>query len=73
MMRPDYSRDTELERPQLSEAEKVEGWRLYVLVEAGCQAAIASRLASARDVDLHQIVSLLEAGCTPELAAQILL
>ena len=55
-----------------NETDKVESWRLHVLMEAGYTLAVAERLA-ASEVDLHRAVELLEAGCTPETAAEILL
>jgi hypothetical protein len=61
-----------IETPQASEREKVESWRLHVLIEAGYTLSLAERLA-ASEVDLHRAVALLEAGCSPETAAEILL
>jgi hypothetical protein len=55
-----------------NETDKVENWRLHVLMEAGYTLAVAEPLA-ASEVDLHRAVELLEAGCTPETAAEILL
>lgn len=62
-----------IETPPLTEAERVEAWRLHVLVEAGYPVAIAERIAVRADVDLHQAVELLARGCAHELAARILL
>lgn len=59
--------------PRISERAKVEAWRLYVLIDAGYPVAIADRLASRLDVDLHRAVELVAAGCAPGLAAEILL
>ena len=59
------------EQPQ-SEREKVESWRLHVLIEAGYPLSLAERIA-ASEVDLHRAVELVGAGCTPETAAEILL
>lgn len=55
-----------------SELDKVHGWRLHVLIEAGYPVDLAERIA-ASEVDLHQAVKLLSQGCTPEVAAEILL
>lgn len=57
---------------EASERDKVEGWRLHVLIEAGYTLHVAERIA-ASEADLHRAVELLEAGCTPETAAEILL
>ena len=60
------------EHPQ-SEREKVESWRLHVLVEAGYPLHLAERVAQS-GADLHEAVTLVsERGCGPELAAEILL
>lgn len=56
-----------------TEAEKVEAWRLHVLIESGYPLPLAEELAGATSVDLHRAVELVEAGCRPELAAEILL
>lgn len=56
----------------VTEREKVEGWRLHVLLEAGYPLPIARRLAES-DIDLHRAVELVEAGCKPAVAALILL
>lgn len=55
-----------------SERDRVEGWRLHVLVEAGYPVPLAERLAGS-PADLHRAVELLEQGCKPETAAEILL
>ena len=54
------------------EREKVESWRLHVLVEAGYPLPLAEKIAHS-DVDLHRAVELVRAGCTHETAAEILL
>ena len=56
-------------------AEKVEAWRLHVLIEAGYTVSVAERLAVEpwHRVDLHAAVELLERGCPPKLALEILL
>ena len=59
----------EIER---SERDKVEGWRLHVLIEAGYPLPLAERLAGS-DADLHRAVELVTRGCEPQTAAEILL
>lgn len=61
-----------VQTPGLTENEKVEAWRLHVLVEAGYPVTLAENLAASQ-VDLHRAVSLLTGGCRPEVAADILL
>lgn len=53
--------------------QKVEAWRLEVLIEAGYPVNIAERLACVSEVDLHRAVELVRAGCRPAVAALILL
>jgi len=60
-----------IEQPQ-SEREKVESWRLHVLIEAGYPLPLAERLAHS-DADLHRAVELVHAGCSFETAAEILI
>jgi hypothetical protein len=60
-----------IEQPQ-SEREKVESWRLYVLIEAGYPLPLAEKLAHS-EADLHRAVELVNSGCTFETAAEILL
>ena len=55
-----------------SEREKVESWRLHVLIEAGYPLPLAEKLAHS-DADLHHAVELVHLGCTFETAAEILL
>jgi hypothetical protein len=55
-----------------SEREKIAGWRLHVLVEAGYPVHLAERLAHS-DVDLHRAVELVKRGCDATVAAEILL
>lgn len=62
---------TTIENPQ-SEREKVESWRLHVLIEAGYPLPLAERLAHS-DADLHSAVELIKRGCQPKTAAEILL
>ena len=57
---------------QTSELDKVHGWRLHVLVEAGYPVEVAERIAGS-PVDLHESVKLLSQGCSPEVAEKILL
>jgi hypothetical protein len=59
------------ETPQ-DEREKVESWRLHVLMEAGFPLQLAERIAHS-DADLHHAVELVRSGCDHETAARILL
>jgi hypothetical protein len=63
---------TETPVEHANEQAKVEGWRLYVLIEAGFPLPLAEKLA-ASGADLHTCVDLLRQGCTPHTAAEILL
>ncbi len=56
-----------------TEAERVEAWRLEVLIEAGYSMSLADHLARATHVDLHRAVDLLKDGCKPSVAALILI
>jgi hypothetical protein len=58
--------------PRHDEREKVQSWRLHVLIEAGFPFELAERLADS-EADLHGAVGLIESGCSPEIAARILL
>ena len=58
--------------PRHDEREKVQSWRLHVLIEAGFPFELAERLADS-EADLHGAVGLIENGCSPEIAARILL
>jgi hypothetical protein len=60
-----------IEQPQ-SEREKVESWRLHVLIEAGYPLPLAERLAHS-EAGLHRALELVRAGCTFETAAEILI
>lgn len=62
---------TTIEEPQ-TEREKVESWRLHVLIEAGYPLSLAERLAPS-EADLHRAVELVRSGCRFETAAEILL
>jgi hypothetical protein len=55
-----------------TEREKVESWRLHVLIEAGYPMELAARIA-ASEADLHQAVELINSGCAHATAAEILL
>lgn len=55
-----------------TEADRVEAWRLHVLLRASYPLELAERLASS-SADLHEAVELLARGCPADLAAQILL
>jgi len=55
-----------------NEREKVESWRLHVLIEAGFPLPLAERIAGS-EADLHRAVGLVEQGCSFETAAEILL
>jgi hypothetical protein len=57
---------------QHTEREKVESWRLHVLIEAGYPTELAGRLA-ASEADLHVAVELVKSGCAHATAAEILL
>jgi hypothetical protein len=56
-----------------SERQKVESWRLHVLIEAGYPLSLAEKIAAALDADLHHAVDLVSNGCDPRTAAEILL
>jgi len=60
-----------IEQP-LTEREKVESWRLHVLIEAGYPLPLAEKLAHS-DADLHRAVEVTGCGCSFETAAEILL
>jgi hypothetical protein len=60
-----------IEQPQ-SEREKVESWRLHVLIEAGYPLPLAEKLAHS-EADLHRAVELVRAGCAFETATEILI
>lgn len=55
-----------------TEADRIEGWRLRCLLDAGYPVQLAEHIAKDFAVDLHQAVELLAAGCAPELAEAIL-
>jgi hypothetical protein len=62
----------ELGPTRATDREKVESWRLHVLIEAGYPLPLAERLAGS-DADLHLAVDLVTAGCAPKTAAEILI
>ena len=47
-------------------------WRREQLVRSGFPRALAARLASDPEYDLHVLIELVERGCSPELAVRIL-
>jgi hypothetical protein len=63
---------TQIAEHDQSERDKVAGWRLHVLMEAGYPLPLAERLAHS-EADLHRAVELLRRGCEPKTAAEILL
>jgi class 3 adenylate cyclase len=63
---------TQIVEQHQNEREKVAGWRLHVLIEAGYPVPLAERVAHS-DADLHTAVELVRQGCEPKTAAEILL
>jgi hypothetical protein len=63
---------TQIAEHDQSERDKVSGWRLHVLIEAGYPLPVAERLAHS-EADLHTAVALVKQGCEPKTAAEILL
>jgi hypothetical protein len=63
---------SEIAVQDLTERERVAGWRLHVLIEAGYPVHLAERLAHS-DADLHRAVELVRQGCDTTVAAEILL
>ena len=63
---------TQIAEHDQTDREKVESWRLHVLIEAGYPLLLAERLAQS-EADLHQAVELVRVGCEPATAAEILL
>ena len=63
---------TQIAEHDQSERDKVAGWRLHVLMDAGYPLLLAERLAHS-DADLHSAVELVRQGCEPKTAAEILL
>jgi hypothetical protein len=62
----------ELAEQHQSERDRVAGWRLHVLIEAGFPVHLAERLAHS-EADLHRAVELVRQGCDATVAAEILL
>jgi len=63
---------TQIAENDQSERDKVAGWRLHVLMEAGYPLPLAERLAQS-EADLHSAVELIRQGCEPKTAAEILI
>ena len=63
---------TQIAEHDQSERDKVAGWRLHVLIEAGYPLPLAEKLAQS-EADLHTAVELVRKGCEPLTAAEILL
>ena len=63
---------TQIIETDTTEREKVQTWRLHVLIEAGYPLPLAEKLADS-DADLHAAVEIVDAGCGHETAARILL
>ena len=63
---------TQIAEHHQNERDKVAGWRLHVLMEAGYPLPLAERLAHS-EADLHTAVELVRKGCEPKTAAEILL
>ena len=63
---------TQIAEHSQSERDKVAGWRLHVLIEAGYPLPLAEKLAQS-DADLHTAVELVRKGCEPLTAAEVLL
>jgi hypothetical protein len=63
---------TQIAETSRDEQDKVESWRLHVLMEAGFPLPLAERIAHST-ADLHHAVDLIARGCDPETAAEILL
>jgi hypothetical protein len=55
-----------------TEHDRVAGWRLHVLIEAGYPVHLAERIAHS-EADLHRAVELVRQGCDATVAAEILL
>jgi hypothetical protein len=64
---------TQVAEQAQNEREKVAGWRLHTLIEAGYPLPLAERLAVCEQADLHQAVELVRVGCAHATAAEILL
>lgn len=55
-----------------TEIERVQAWRLHVLIEAGFPLKLAEEIAGS-NADLHEAIDLVSAGCSYKTAARILL
>ena len=55
-----------------TEAQKIYGWRIRVLKEAGMPPELAMRVADST-MDLHRAVKMLQNGCSSELLVEIAL
>jgi hypothetical protein len=69
---PARSDMTQVVEQAQNEREKVAGWRLHTLIEAGYPLPLAEKLAHS-EADLHTAVELIRRGCEPKTAAEILL
>jgi hypothetical protein len=69
---PARSDMTQVAEQAQNEREKVAGWRLHTLIEAGYPLPLAEKLAHS-EADLHTAVELIRRGCEPKTAAEILL
>jgi hypothetical protein len=63
---------TQIAEHDQNDRERVESWRLHILIEAGYPLPLAERLARS-EADLHRAVALITQGCEPKTAAEILL
>jgi hypothetical protein len=63
---------TQVAEHDQNDRQRVESWRLHVLIEAGYPLPLAERLAQSA-ADLHRAVELIAHGCEPKTAAEILL
>jgi hypothetical protein len=57
--------------PELNFSGRVYDWRRRRLLSAGFGARLASELAAASEVDLHEVLELVDRGCPPDVAARI--
>ena len=63
----------EAEYEEVTEAERIERWRVEALERAGYEPRAAAAIAARLDIDLHRATDLVGRGCPPDLAARILL
>ena len=59
------------DRAQSGQSDRMR-WRQRMLVTAGFDDDLATRLAGEPDLDLHALLELVDRGCSPRLAARIL-